>query len=65
MSAFVKATAIRAARTVAQTAVALLGPAQLFADVDWEVVVSGAGFAGLLSVLTAVATGLPEAPKAD
>lgn len=63
MNAFIKATLTRSVRTVAQVAVALVGPAQLFADPNWEIVVSGAGFAGLLSVLTSIATGLPEAPK--
>lgn len=56
----ITAALIRAGRTVAQTAIALIGPANLFADVEWELVVSGSGFAGLMSLLMAVAFGLPE-----
>lgn len=55
-----RATLIRAARTFAQTAVALIGTAAVIEAVDWQVVASGAGLAAILSALTAVATGLPE-----
>jgi len=57
---FWKATAIRAIRTVCQTAVATIGTTALITDVNWPVVASSAALAGLLSVLTSIATGLPE-----
>lgn len=55
-----RATLIRAVRTFAQTAVALIGTAAVIEAVDWQVVASGAGLAALLSALTSVARGLPE-----
>ena len=61
MSAFVRATIIRAIRTVCQTAVATIGSSVVISDVHWGVVVSASLLAGLLSVLTSIATGLPEA----
>lgn len=62
MSEFVRATLIRAARTVAQALVAVIGAAAVLSDVDWVVAASTAGLAGLLSVLNSVITGLPEVP---
>jgi hypothetical protein len=40
--------------------VATLGTTALITDVNWPVVASSAALAGLLSVLTSLATGLPE-----
>lgn len=57
----IKATIIRAIRTICQTAVATIGSAAVIADVHWGIVVSASLLAGLLSVLTSIATGLPEA----
>lgn len=62
MKDFVKATIMRAVRTVAQTAVALIGTGAAFSDVDWLTVASASLLAGLLSILTSIATGLPECP---
>jgi hypothetical protein len=56
-----RAAVIRALRTTAQTAVALIGTATVVEAVDWRVVVSGSALAGLLSLLTSAATDLPEA----
>ena len=57
----IRAALIRAGRTVAQTAVALIGTATVIESVDWRLVVSGSALAGLLSLLTSAATDLPEA----
>lgn len=57
---FWKAAGIRALRTVAQTAVATIGTTAVIQDVNWLVVGSSALLAGILSVLTSIATGLPE-----
>lgn len=54
-----KAAGIRALKTVAQTAVAMIGTGALISTVDWKAVVSAAVVAGVLSLLTSVA-GLPE-----
>ena len=54
-----KAAAVRAVKTVAQTAVATIGTSAVLSAVDWKVVISASLLAGLLSLLTSVA-GLPE-----
>ena len=56
---WIHAAAVRAVRTVAQTAVATIGAAAVLSEVNWAVVASAAAFAGVLSMLTSVA-GLPE-----
>lgn len=63
MRKFIRAAAIRAARTFAQTAVAVIGTSALLSEVNWAAVASASILAGILSILTSVATGLPEAPK--
>lgn len=53
------AAAIRAVKTVAQTAIATIGASAVLSAVEWPVVGSASVLAGLLSLLTSVA-GLPE-----
>lgn len=60
MNDFIKASLIRAVRTIAQTAVAMIGTATVLSSVDWKVVLSASLLSGILSVLTSIATGLPE-----
>jgi len=58
---WLKAAGIRALRTVAQSALATIGTAAVLGDVNWLMVGSAAALAGILSMLTSVVTGLPEA----
>lgn len=62
---FYKASAIRAIRTIAQTAVSLIGTAVVMSDVNWNVVISASILSGILSILTSIATGLPEVDYAE
>lgn len=54
-----KAAGIRALKTVAQTAVAMIPVASTVSQVDWRAVAGTAILAGVTSLLTSVA-GLPE-----
>lgn len=59
-----KAAGIRAVKTVAQTFVAAIGTATVMGAVDWQVVLSTAALAGILSIATSVA-GLPEVTEQE
>lgn len=54
-----KAAGVRAAKTMAQTAVAMLPVAATITAVDWKTVAGTAVLSGVVSILTSVA-GLPE-----
>ena len=57
---WLKAALIRSVKTMAQTAVALIGTNAIgVTEVDWFAVASAAVLAGIVSVLTSIA-GLPE-----
>nr|DAW67180.1 MAG TPA: holin [Caudoviricetes sp.] len=60
MKEWIKCAGIRAIKTIAQTAIATIGTAAVLGDVNWVMVASAAALAGVLSLLTSVATGLPE-----
>ena len=57
-----KAAGVRCAKTMAQTAVALIGTATLISDINWAMVGSATLLAGVLSVLTSI-SGLPECSR--
>ena len=50
---------MRAIKTVAQTAVGIIGASAIISEVDWKVVLSASLLAGITSLLTSIA-GLPE-----
>ena len=59
-AAFWKAAGIRALKTFCQTAIAAIGTTALIEQVNWLVVGSASLLAAILSLLTSIATGLPE-----
>ena len=60
-----KAAGIRALRTMAQAALALIGTNGIgITEVDWAAVASAAALAGVISILMSIA-GLPEVPDGE
>lgn len=56
---WLKAAAVRALKTMSQSAVALIGTSTLITEVNWKVVAFSSILAGVVSLLTSV-KGLPE-----
>ena len=63
MKSFVKAALVRAVRTLCQAAIAGIGTAAVIGEVNWAQVLSASALAAILSILTSIATGLPEAQE--
>lgn len=61
---WIKAALVRAVKTIAQTAVATIGTATVFSEVNWVMIISASLLAGLLSILTSIA-GLPEVEEGE
>ena len=57
---FLFAAGIRAVRTFAQTFASMIAVGAAFSEVQWLRALSVAGVAFVLSILTSLATGLPE-----
>jgi hypothetical protein len=61
---WLKASAIRATKTMAQAAISIIGTSAVLGEVNWVMVGSASALAGILSLLTSVA-GLPEVGEDD
>ncbi len=57
---FLTAALIRAIRTFAQTFVSMIAVGAAFSEIEWLRVLSVSGVAFVLSIMTSLATGLPE-----
>lgn len=60
MNSLIKAALIRAFKTIAQTALSMITIGQTVSEVDWLTIASVSVVAGVYSILTSLATGLPE-----
>ncbi|WP_347714330.1 holin [uncultured Parvimonas sp.] len=61
---WIKAATVRAIKTMAQSAVALIGTSTLITEIDVKAVISAVILAGILSLLTSTA-GLPEVSEEE
>lgn len=59
MKKWFKAASVRALKTMAQSAVAVMSTSAVISEVNWKMVISAAVLSAVLSMLTSVA-GLPE-----
>ena len=61
---WIKASVVRAVKTMAQTAVATIGTSAVMGDVNWVMVARASVLSGIISILTSVA-GIPEVGGED
>lgn len=59
-----KAAAVRAVKTVAQTAIATIGASATMGDVNWAMVGSASLLSGIISILTSIG-GIPEVKEGE
>ncbi|WP_080801778.1 holin [Arabiibacter massiliensis] len=59
---WLRAAAVRAAKTAAQAAIGVIGASTALGQVDWALAASGAVLAAVVSLLTSVA-GIPEVDR--
>ena len=59
-----KKAGIRAIKTICQTALATIGSATVFEEINWIMILSASGLAGVLSLITSLA-GLPELEESN
>lgn len=59
-----KAAGIRALKTIAQTALAMIPAGVMISAVDWKVVLSTAALSGVVSLLTSI-VGIPEVEQKE
>lgn len=57
---WLKAAGIRALRTAAQSAIAVIGTSTMITQLDIKTILSTVALATLMSILTSLATKLPE-----
>lgn len=62
---WLRAAASRAIKTVAQAAIATIGTSMAMSEVNWQYCCSAAILAGIVSILTSIATNLPEVPEQE
>lgn len=65
MKEFWRAAGTRALRTMAQTAIAMIGTAVVLSELDPRYIISGMTVAGILSVCSSIVSGLPEVSGTD
>lgn len=61
MKNFIKCVLIRALKTMCQTAIGVIGASTLLSEVHWITLLSASVMAGILSILTSIVGGIPEA----
>lgn len=64
MKEWLKAAGIRAVKTMAQSAIAVISTSAILEEVNWRMVISSAILAAILSIFTSLA-GLPEVTETE